>query len=794
MVLKNGLPISLCAFLAACGGSTSAQTLAENDQGASNQVPVAVITADSANLLLNRPLQFNAGKSYDADGDALSYEWSLVRGVDSIPVALSQNQGAEVSVLLTDSDNYILTLTANDGQSMSEAASFEFTPEQTVIASAGRDVTVKQGQLVSLDGSASKSLDGVITGYKWQILSQPERSSARIFKDKRVKTAFVADQVGQYLVELKVENEFGDIATDTLQITSDALSENSAPVVVIKEAKGELKLNEVVSLDASESYDPDRFDRLTFTWQVLSQPVDADVTLSAVSGPQVSFSAATLGNYEVAVQVTDSKGEMTQAVYTFTVTTDNLPPIVELGSDSNVRIAPITLTCASCYDPEGELLTYQWQLQSRPAQSSSEILSATEASAQLNPDVAGEYVVALTVSDGVTAVTSKPRTFFVDDNQKPTAKISAPETVFIGEPVVLDATQSIDPNNDPLTFEWQVVDAASDIILQIENGKASFTPSVLGHYTVSVRANDGQYFSDPVTHTVNVTENLSPVITFVNENPRAIQLGSEAQFDASGSYDPEGDVLTYQWSLDKPAGSTAQLSADNLATNSLLADMAGNYTVHLQVSDSAGNTSRKSIDVTVTDPVSYISGTVTARLLNSLNKPVANAELNINGVQHFTDDMGRLNAWVEIEEGKALEVSTQDSRLASSTYTAPSITQDNFLVEMGDVFVAMLQPVEVNLYTCPQYTGPEVVEVGYRLVYTIPEISKLPTTHDQKVSFAIDQSGKATSSFSLPATAIYELYVDDSLKVISPTSTRASVFYSESIASRGFISICNKQN
>ncbi|WP_105166996.1 PKD domain-containing protein [Pseudoalteromonas sp. T1lg23B] len=795
MIWKNSFPIPLCILISACGGSSSTEVQAETNNAAKNQAPIAVITSSDTKITKNKLVHFNASKSYDPDGDTLSYEWKLTKGAEHTPVAIEPHDKEEIALQLNNDDTYVLTLTANDGKTYSQPSKFEFVlnSDMPLVASAGPDITVKKGQIVLLDGSESRDLNGVITGYQWRIIEKPDNSLTKIFTDKKVKTSFVADQVGQYIVELSVQNDQGDIATDTLTVTSDALGENSTPVVVLKDLETQLKPNEVIVLDASESYDPDRFDNLSFMWEVVSQPAGADANLSTLFAAQTSFSATVLGDYEVKVSVTDSQGASAQASYTLSVTTDNLPPVAQLGEDISVPIAPLELVCKSCFDPEGEPLTYQWQLLSRPQQSAAQLQSPTEAIAKLHPDVAGEYAVAVSVSDGQTEVTSNTQTYYIDDNQQPTAHLSGPTEVYIGNTVELDASQSSDPNNDVLTYEWQFVESAAEVPLHTrDDGTAFFTPTELGNYIVSLRVHDGQYYSDPLTHTVQVKSNLPPVIVLANDSPREAEVGAQVLFNASASYDPEGEALSYQWTLDRPVDSNAQLTTDMTDSTSLVADVAGTYSINLHLSDTAGNSSTKSVRLDVSDPVNMLSGYVRGTIVNSYRHPVANAGLNINGQQYVSDSQGAINAQVEVEEGAPLVIKTEDERLASGTYTAPSVTQDGFVINLGDAFVPHMQPIEVRLLTCPQYSGPDIVEVGYRLLSTVPEMGAITAEYDQKISFTLDSSGRSTQAFSIPATAKYELYVDDNLKITIPSSRMMNVFYSVDVPARGFVTVCNQ--
>ena len=70
--------------------------------------------------------------------------------------------------------------------------------------------------------------------------------------------------------------------------------------------------------------------------------------------------------------------------------------------------------------------------------------------------------------------------------------------------------------------------------------------------------------------------------------------------DGRGSYDPDGDPITYSWSLaGTPGGSSATLSSTS-STPSLFVDLAGTYTIELTVTDVPGGHFKKSSQSTWT--------------------------------------------------------------------------------------------------------------------------------------------------------------------------------------------------
>ncbi|MDB6012406.1 MAG: hypothetical protein JWL65_4656 [Gammaproteobacteria bacterium] len=78
-------------------------------------------------------------------------------------------------------------------------------------------------------------------------------------------------------------------------------------------------------------------------------------------------------------------------------------------------------------------------------------------------------------------------------------------------------------------------------------------------------------------------------------------IGSTIVLASAGTAGPGATITGYQWTLlSEPSGSQAALSGTATPSVSIAPDLAGNYSLQLQVSDSQGQTASQSITIAVT--------------------------------------------------------------------------------------------------------------------------------------------------------------------------------------------------
>jgi len=178
-----------------------------------------------------------------------------------------------------------------------------------------------------------------------------------------------------------------------------------------------------------------------------------------------------------------------------------------------------------------------------------------------------------------------------NSNEPPTASFTA--TATSGTPplsVSFDASASSDPDGDPLSYQWDFGDGGT-----ASGVTTSHTFNQAGVFTVTLTVGDGTV-TRSVTKIITVSNqpppNSQPIATF-SSNRSSGEAPLEVDFDASASFDPDGDPLTYSW--DFGDGSTAT----GVMTNHTFAQI-GAFTVTLTVDDGALTATATTV-ITVSD-------------------------------------------------------------------------------------------------------------------------------------------------------------------------------------------------
>jgi hypothetical protein len=264
---------------------------------------------------------------------------------------------------------------------------------------------------------------------------------------------------------------------------------------------------------------------------------------------------------------------------------------------------------------------YTWSIEQAPVGSTVDDTmfgasngSADALSVPFTPDVVGSYVIALVVSDGTTSSTPDLVVITVtSEDAVPSADAGDDATTKINGRVVLDGSGSRDPEGSPLTYSWALASKPdgstlfdADAVFDSHSESASIVPDVPGTYVISLIVSDGAHFSEPDFVTVTAGAlNSQPYADAGSSTTLAACASNTLTLDAYGSYDPDGDALTYRWWLTSaPADSMVDDASFDDATKPnarFTWDVVGTYTFSLQVSDGVNTSAIDEVSYTMVD-------------------------------------------------------------------------------------------------------------------------------------------------------------------------------------------------
>ncbi|RPG58095.1 MAG: DUF5011 domain-containing protein, partial [Flavobacteriaceae bacterium TMED81] len=376
-----------------------------------------------------------------------------------------------------------------------------------------------------------------------------------------------------------------------------------------------------------------------------------------------------VGVYNVQYSITDADGNTTTLIRTVEVI-DTTPPSINLNGNSIVSIEVGTTynelgaTASDNYDDDNT------------------ITSSIVTSGSVNTAALGSYTVSYDVSDSSSnAATTLTRTVNVIDTTKPILSLlgSTPVIIELGQ-AYSDAGASASDNYDDNTS----ISAAITTSGAVDN-------TAVGSYTLTYGVSDtSNNQANPISRTVVVEDNTSPVITLLGTSTITVEVGN--------SYIDPGVVGTDNY--DNDSAITAAITSSGSVDTSTL----GSYLVTYTVSDNSGNAatpvSRTVQVVDSTKPSINLFGdaSMTISYQSSFVDPGATATDNYdNNITSSIQVTGSVNENIlatytlsyDVSDSSENDATTVTRQVTVADTTPPSITilgDETIYLAVGDSY------------------------------------------------------------------------------------------------------------
>ncbi|UCC93693.1 MAG: hypothetical protein JSW25_03250, partial [Thermoplasmata archaeon] len=271
----------------------------------------------------------------------------------------------------------------------------------------------------------------------------------------------------------------------------------------------------------------------------------------------------------------------------------NNPPIAAIESPATGTTHEIgervELSANGSWDPDDDPLTFTWE------SNISGILALDKVAHVVFDDI-GWHRITLYVDDNKAHnVTEFVIIKLVVPNYPPVPVLNSPlegQTFTNEDTIVFDANGSFDPNGDPVTYHW--VSSLSGDIGYEERVEALLR---VGEHQIWLWVEDTEGVRTGETVNITVVQANRPPVVYITapiEGER-FDPGETVTLDASYSFDPDEDVLTFSWTSDQDG---------NLGTEVIMnvTLSEGPHTISVTAEDGRGLSSTAFVNIRVEPP------------------------------------------------------------------------------------------------------------------------------------------------------------------------------------------------
>ncbi|MFC3033718.1 PKD domain-containing protein [Pseudoalteromonas fenneropenaei] len=625
-------------------------------------------------------------------------------------------------------------------------------------------------QDVQFSAEKSTDQDGDNLNYRWQLYRKADNTELNLPEPTAKILTLKLTELGAYELKLIVSDGKGQSTPAIF-----AFEVHNQPSLQISAGEdSSVKQGDTVTLqgtiNASEGITIS-----SYQWAFVARPAGSNATILQANAINSSFIADQTGAYIVQLKVTDINGNVVTDNVTISSVSEqqNSAPnvIIHLAKATLAKNEVLLIDGSQSYDPDsGDILTFNWEILSKPANSVVSLKALNSGKAEFAADTFGTYQLKLTVTDQNGASSNKTITLQVNIKQPPIAELGDTKMVTVGDVVTISCNRCYDPDGDTLTYRWHLLtkpQGSGSTLSSITAPEVSFTADKAGDYLLRLIINDGIFDSQPAAQVVTAVADKPPVAVIQGATDRQIILGESLLLDASGSYDPEGGTVQFLWSLTKPNNSNASIADNEAAKVQFLADVVGDYVLALTVKDVGGQVAQQAVTVQVKENNSDLTGHVVAKFVDPSAKPLANLQLQINDTSVTTDAFGNLDHELQLRPNGNVAIKINDSRVASASYSSLPVDEQNFYVNLNSVPLLAMQSIDLFLPVCSKLADGKPLSVTFDLDTVPARFGDFYYSFGQQ----IELSTLKITRVNLPAPTTMTLRLPDGYKFTQNSSS-----------------------
>ncbi len=259
-------------------------------------------------------------------------------------------------------------------------------------------------------------------------------------------------------------------------------------------------------------------------------------------------------------------------------------------------------------------------------------------------------------------------------NRRPVAWAGSEISIQVneGDTVRVPGTSSYDPDGDSLSFHWTVQPGWGIVLVDSTQPEVKFKAPMVDNDTVVkivLRVDDGILFSVPDTATVIVKNvNRRPVAWAGSEISIQVNEGDTVRVPGTSSYDPDGDSLSFHWTV-QPGWGIVLVDSTQPEVK-FKAPMVDNDTV-------------VKIVLRVDDGILFsVPDTATVIVKNVNTVPVADAGKDFNVLSGKPGQLNGSNSYDPDDESLSYTwtapagIQLDDAHIVSPVFTAPHVTSE----------------------------------------------------------------------------------------------------------------------